>query len=746
VILWLTVFGSGPGLAHGQDPPDSLAVLMGTVRGRFLDGTRPLPNALVEIVTSRGTLSASVDAEGRYEIPGIAMGEARVRASHAGYASVALTVRMPASGEVRVDLELTATPLRLSGIEVSTDAESPPAADASDGALAAVADPDLEVRMLEISPTVGEAGMLTALQSLPGNDPADPSDVLFMRGSTTDLKLVLLDGVPVFTPFHVAGLMLSFEPTVLGRADLYVGGAPARYDGGLTHILDLTTRSARRDRVRVSGAVDLLSASVAAELPLTSKAGAIFSARGLHDLGRVPLAGERPYGYRDVLFSVEAEPTSKHSIRSTGFWNEESVRLDFDGRPSDAAWSNRAGSLSYRGRLGPALLRVTAGASHYTGDLPLQPTARPDEPPPSALLASAESDRVRLMAEGSWGSADAPFRAGLTFEDIQARFTAESLDTGAQSGNAGARSVIGAFGDVTRPLSPGLTLRAGLRSDLYSGYDVRISPRIALFWELGPEVLLSVAGGRYHQVTRTPDSQLDETVSALANQEVGPGELLPVATADHVVLSLAQRIGTSVTLGLDGFWKQYEGLHGAESPDVRNSGMDLRVLSARPDGTVWLGYGLSWFWSPVDLSGRSSDFAGRHLLSAGVSGKLGGRLRGEARVAYGAGLPSTSIPFGSAEDALSTASGPEGTSGARAADPFVPGLDESFLRIDLEVHAVFEPLWAGHSWRVRPYLRVLNALDRRDALFYTYQPWRSDAVTPLAERPFLPVLGVSFSF
>ena len=83
---------------------------------------------------------------------------------------------------------------------------------------------------------------------------------------------------------------------------------------------------------------------------------------------------------------------------------------------------------------------------------------------------------------------------------------------------------------------------------------------------------------------------------------------------------------------------------------------------------------------------------------------------------------------------------------APAPDPLVEGLDETFLRLDLEVHAVFEPTWGGRTWRIRPYVRILNALDRRDALFYTFQPWRDEAVTPVAERPALPLLGVAFSF
>jgi hypothetical protein len=47
---------------------------------------------------------------------------------------------------------------------------------------------------------------------------------------------------------------------------------------------------------------------------------------------------------------------------------------------------------------------------------------------------------------------------------------------------------------------------------------------------------------------------------------------------------------------------------------------------------------------------------------------------------------------------------------------------------------------------VRPYLRLLNALDRRDSLFYTFERWRSESVRPLAELPVLPLVGIAVSF
>jgi len=652
---------------------------------------------------------------------------------------------------MRVDVELRATPIPLDPVEVvregPEDSGGPEA-----GRRDPSTNPELELQALDLGPGVGTAAMLETVQALPGNDPTDATDVLFMRGTTTDLKLVLLDGVPVYTPFHVAGLLRSFEPSVLSKAELHVGGAPARYDGGLTHILDIETRGARRDRVRGSGSVDLLSATTAAELPLGTRAGAIVSGRSLHDLGAAALGGERPYGYRDLLFSLDADPGEGHELKATGFWNEESVRLDFHQGAEDAAtWSNRVGSLGYGVDLGDVRLDLTAGASGYRARLPLQPSAEPGEPPPPALLAQAEVDRVRLVVEARWGAAESPVRVGLSLDRVDALYSARGSGSEVGVRTRAYSATPGAYLDVMRGLGPGVTLRAGLRGDVFGGSTARLAPRAALYWEVGPEALLTVAAGRYHQATRSPEFEVDYTLAEAAESPPADFEVLPVATADHVVLSLDQRLGSRVRLGLEGFFKRFEGLAAISQETVRSSGIDLRVATAGDEGGAWLGYGLSWFWSTIDLSGRATEFAGRHLLSAGVSGKVLGPLRGEARVAFGAGLPYTAIPFRGATDQATGAplvdqGAQGGTVQSASADPIIDGLDEEFLRVDLELHAEWSVQVSGRPWSVKPYVRVLNALDRRDALFYTFETWRPDEVRPLAERPLLPLVGIAFSF
>lgn len=724
----------------------------GTVLGRFEREVRPLPFAVVEAWGGSYRRSVLADSLGRYQLVSVPAGTLHLRATHAGHETVTVDVVVPSDGPVLVDLELRARPVRLPPVDVTANASLP---DPDRKEVEAEVTGRLDAAAMEIGSGVADAGLVDAVRAFGGNDPAQASDVLFMRGSTTDLKLVLLDGAPVYTPFHVAGLLRSFEPAVLGRADLHVGGAPARYDGGLTYILDLRTRRARRDRMHASGSVDLLSATAALDGPLGDHAGVVASARTLHDLGAGPL-GASPYGYGDVLLGVEAEPSAGQMLHATGFWNRESVVLDFPSTaalaaasvPDEAWWSNRAVSGAWQGRIGGFLTEATVAASGYEAVLPFRPSSTQEEPHPVDELARASTDRVRATLEAAHPASWGVVRGGASFEGVDAAYLARPLEAGGTTSEArNHASSAGAYVEVTRVLAPELTMRAGARADHFSGDAApRFAPRVALTWEVSPDAALTVATGRYHQSARASDLTVEESLTAAASDSAGRADLLPVASADHVVVSFDQLLGEEVRLGLSGFWKSYRGLRPGQTEPIRSSGVDLRLQRRGERTTAWLGYGLSWYWSSVDLSGSASQFTGRQLLTAGVSGPLTSVFGTEVRVAYGAGLPYTSVSVGDNSPTALRDELAEAGDVIEQTPPLPGGPHEDFLRLDVELYASFTPRWGGHGMEIRPYVRILNALDRRDALFYAFQPWRSDALTPLAERPLVPVLGVAWRF
>ena len=74
------------------------------------------------------------------------------------------------------------------------------------------------------------------------------------------------------------------------------------------------------------------------------------------------------------------------------------------------------------------------------------------------------------------------------------------------------------------------------------------------------------------------------------------------------------------------------------------------------------------------------------------------------------------------------------------------GPDEGFLRLEVELFGRWSPTVSGRTMELRPYIRVLNALNRRDALFYHFDPWREDGPEPLADLPLLPLVGLEWLF
>jgi len=248
-----------------------------------------------------------------------------------------------------------------------------------------------------------------------------------------------------------------------------------------------------------------------------------------------------------------------------------------------------------------------------------------------------------------WGGAAARTVVGVSHNYIRAEYGARAPAAGATTTTRATHSTAGVHVDAIRLPAPEVTLRAGVRADFFPDGWLALAPRARLAWAFDPRALLSVAVGRYHQPTRTPDVEVERTLQEVVSSDLSAPQLLPVAQADHVVVSLDQLLAGRVRLGLHGYWKGYEGLAAASSSSggasIRSSGVDLRLSSAGEREVIWLGYGLSWFWSDRDLSGYSRDFAGRHLLTAGVASELWGPVRGEFRLAYGAGLPYTAIPF-----------------------------------------------------------------------------------------------------
>jgi hypothetical protein len=215
-----------------------------------------------------------------------------------------------------------------------------------------------------------------------------------------------------------------------------------------------------------------------------------------------------------------------------------------------------------------------------------------------------------------------------------------------------------------------------------------------------------------------------------------------------VVLSLENQVTPGVRLGLEGYVKSFSGLEADPSTPLRSSGLDLRAQREGDRIQGWLGYSLSWLWAEEGAGGggEARAFTGRHLLTAGVTGELGNRGGVELRISFGDGLPLLGIPVGEAnpvelDGPVASVGEPRDVGGA----PLLGGAEQQFLRLDGVIHGRVSPRVGGRTLDLRPYLKLINALDRRDALFYYFEPWQ-EGLRPVSEMALLPVLGMEWRF
>jgi len=301
-----------------------------------------------------------------------------------------------------------------------------------------------------------------------------------------------------------------------------------------------------------------------------------------------------------------------------------------------------------------------------------------------------------------------------------------------------------------------LSIRGGGRLDHFQGDGgIRLAPRLSLTWMLTEDAALTLAAGRYHQYSNVASEEIERNLGKdLPNAPLflsTPLELT-VGSADHLVVSLDQILTPGIRLGLEGFVKEFSGVAGTGGQTLNASGVDLRVAREGRRAAGWLGYTLTWFWASNGiLSEGDSPFSGRHLLSAGLTTSITDRTGLRLRASYGDGLPFTSVPAGrqnAIAPVLDEASNLDlaGDQVLNSAPELTVGPDEGFLRLEVEIFGRWSPTVSGRTMELRPYLRVLNALNRRDALFYHFDPWRNQGPEPLADLPLLPLLGLEWRF
>lgn len=193
-----------------------------------------------------------------------------------------------------------------------------------------------------ISPDLGgELDPIRTAQLLPGiQSGADGLDGIFVRGGDNGQNLMLLDGAPVYIPYHLLGVFSIYNHETINSTAIYKGSFPARYGGRLSSIFDVRTREGNQYEWNGSVGANLISTNALIEGPIKKGKGAIL------------LAGRKSYSgflfnpfFRQTYFRNDAEGIQTNFLD----WN---AKLNYTITPKDRLYlsfyngSDQMGSFS----------------------------------------------------------------------------------------------------------------------------------------------------------------------------------------------------------------------------------------------------------------------------------------------------------------------------------------------------------------------------------------------------------------
>ena len=243
-------------------PAGPLAAQDGTVQGRVRDdeGTAVYRAAVMLLRGETPVVVVDTDELGLFRILEVTPGPYTVRVQGLGYAESSEEIVVGRTETVELDLRLQRSAIRLEGISAEAERSRARARFDQVGGVTVRELSRAEVRMV---PGLAEPDPVRALEVLPGVvSTSDFSASFHVRGGSHDQNLILLDGMPIFPPFHLGGVFSVFNPDMIDRVELHSGGFPAEHGGRVSSVLQIESNAGDGD-FSVDGAVSLLATRAA---------------------------------------------------------------------------------------------------------------------------------------------------------------------------------------------------------------------------------------------------------------------------------------------------------------------------------------------------------------------------------------------------------------------------------------------------------------------------------------------------
>lgn len=732
----------------------------------------PLAGAAVVLAgTGRGAL---VDTLGRFTITDLRAQSHRVEVRRQGYEPQSRLVVVRAGETTFVSFALALSTQVLGAVRTE--------ATAADRELfltrPSLGTTSLNSRSVTAVPRLGEADIIRVIQLLPGVGARNDFSTGFnVHGGEADQNLILIDGYPIYNPFHLGGLFSTFMDATVRDVTLMTGAFPARYGGRLSSVLDVRSAAEGRPGLHGSAELSLLGSTAMLSAPISDRGSWLVAARRTYaDLVVGAFSDEvLPYHFYDLHGHAAYRLPGDWWIALTGYGGNDVLDADLSEVDDDSVAATAAeGNLFFRwgnSVVGATLSKTITGGPGADSVVLVQRasgsafTTDVDVGEGSASVRHTVVDR-RLGGDLTVHTAAHEFATG--YELSAYRLATE--DGSPQAGIRGTyrRQRASAFAlfadDLWRP-SPGSRwlVEGGARLEGLSSRDgLSLAPRLSVKRFLRDDFSVSIAAGRFTQWTHTL-SREDQPIRffdvyALADSAT------PVAAAWHFMAGVERWMGSTRQLRIDAFMKRYDGIqefwlgenpfvNGDEFTPTTGASYGIDVLFRQyesPDRRLsgWITYNYAVASRQQDGERFAPAHDRRHNLNLVSTLRLGRYVIG-ARLGIASGTPYTEIISQYVRRRYDPINNRWENPGRPPNDVDYIGGTRNGARYPLTQRL---DLSASREYRhgratVRPYVSIVNAYNAHNVLVYQLDYGLVPPVRrTLSQFPFLPSAGVSVAF
>ncbi|MBN1596690.1 MAG: carboxypeptidase-like regulatory domain-containing protein [Bacteroidales bacterium] len=231
-----------------------------TLKGFIRNGKtgEPLPGAVIYIEDA--DIGAVTDFAGFYNVQ-LPVGKSVIIFSYVGFEEREIKMNMISPGEF--DVELFESTIAIDQVVITSNSD----ANVTSTEISIIR---LDAKTINNIPLLmGEPDLMKAMTLLPGIQSAgDLASGFNVRGGSADQNLVLLDDVPVYNSNHLFGMYSVIDTRIIKNLELYKGGAPARFGGRASSVMDVELDEGNYKKFEGNGALGIFSSKLSLQGPI----------------------------------------------------------------------------------------------------------------------------------------------------------------------------------------------------------------------------------------------------------------------------------------------------------------------------------------------------------------------------------------------------------------------------------------------------------------------------------------------